>query len=106
MLHIVNFIIIRIIILCLLITSMLMINNYYYRWGQLHFLYDYIFGVDTICFKFHNTCNYNIKTFAVAMGNIFSMYQTSEQELKRQVKDLVVTLQLEGQHKIENLLYN
>ena len=40
------------------------------------------------------------------MGNIFSMYQTSEQELKRQVKDLVVVLQLEGQHKNENLLYS
>ena len=39
------------------------------------------------------------------MGNIFSMYQTSEQELKRLVKDLVVALQLEGQHKTENLLY-
>ena len=57
-------------------------------------------------FKFHNPCNYNIKIFAVAMGNIFSMYQPSEQELKRQVKDLVVALQLEGQHKIENLLYS
>ena len=40
------------------------------------------------------------------MGNIFSMYQTSEQELKRQVKDLVVALQLKGQYKTENLLYS
>ena len=40
------------------------------------------------------------------MGKIFSKYQTSEQELKRQVKDLMVALQLEGQHKTENLLYS
>ena len=71
-------------------------------WGQ---LYNYIFVVfvwkkKTVqgkSFKFHYVCNYNtVKIFAIAMGNVFSMYQTSEQELKRQVKDLVVALQLEG----------
>ena len=55
-------------------------------------------------FKFHDACNYNIKIFAVATEKIFSMYQTSEKKLKRQVNDVVVALQLEGQYKTENLL--
>ena len=89
-------------ILCLLIRSNYANEYYYYRWGQLHFLYYYIFWVFTKKtaqgkpFKFHNACDYTIKNISSAMGNIFSMYQPSEQELKRQVKDLVVALQLEG----------
>ena len=40
------------------------------------------------------------------MGNIFSMYQPSEQELIKLIEDLVVALQLEGQHKTVILLYS
>ena len=43
-------------------------NEYhYYEWGQLHFIYDYIFGwipfvwkkktAQSKSFKFHNACN-------------------------------------------------
>ena len=38
------------------------------------------------------------------MGKIFSMYQTSEQELKKLTKDLVVALQLKGQHKTQLII--
>ena len=85
----VHFIIIHIIILCLLIRSNYANEYYYYRWGQLHFLYYYIFWVFTKKtaqgkpFKFHNACDYTIKNICCSNGKHFfhvSTFRAGTQE--------------------------